>query len=239
MPTFSEYACSTPTEDSHQGRKPIRIVLGDQSKMECELLLGALHNHGGIFQVVHAGTYGQELVEIAARESPDIALISAKLAEGATSGLSALREMKTRQLKTARIMLLDKGSRELVVEAFRLGAHGIFYRDDSVEHLRKCIQVVLRGQIWASNDDFHYLVDALQTAVSVRPVDAAGEDLLTARQKELVSMVMEGLTNREIAQHMSIGEHTVKNYLFRIFDKLGVSSRAELIIYSMNNRMTS
>jgi DNA-binding NarL/FixJ family response regulator len=228
----------TPTNGAAEKRPKVRIILADQSKMQCELLADALNNHGGDFEVVFSGTSGKDLVEAAVRETPDIALISTNLADGATSGLEALREMRSKQLKTLQIMLMDEGSRELVVEAFRLGAKGIFYRNEAVEQLRKCIRVVLEGQIWANNNDWHIVFEALRTAVPVRPVDAGGEDLLTRRQKELVSLVMEGLTNREIARQMSISEHTVKNYLFRIFDKLGVSSRAELIIYSMNNRVS-
>ena len=223
---------------SAQQQGTIRIVLADQSKMECELLVAALNNHDGCLEVIHAGTHPQEFLEAVLRERPEIVLISANLAEDPTAGLSLLRSLKMRQIKTLPIVLLDKGSREVVVEAFRLGAKGVFYRNEGIERLRKCIEVVFRGQIWSSNDDLHFIVDALQAAVPVRPVDASGKDLLTARQKELVSMVMEGFTNREIAQNMNLTEHTVKNYLFRIFDKLGVSSRAELIIYSMNHQFT-
>jgi DNA-binding NarL/FixJ family response regulator len=61
-----------------------------------------------------------------------------------------------------------------------------------------------------------------------------GNELLTERQKSIVVLVAEGLSNREIAQQLGLSEHTVKNYLIRIFDKLGVSSRAELIIYALH-----
>ena len=226
---------SAPTNVSSEDQGKVRIVLADQSSMSCELLAAALNHEGGL-EVISTSTDVPSLVEHVEAYRPDIALISVSLGEGATSGLDGLRELRTKQFDTLTIMLLDRSSPEQVVEAFRLGAKGIFYRNQSVDQLRRCIRVVLEGQIWANNEDWHFVFDALRTAVPVRPVDAKGEDLLTERQKELVSFVMEGFTNREIARLMNLSEHTVKNYLFRIFDKLGVSSRAELIIYSMNSR---
>jgi DNA-binding NarL/FixJ family response regulator len=131
--------------------------------------------------------------------------------------------------------LADKRSPQLTVEALRSGARGIFYRSGSIEQLQKCIRVVSAGQIWADNEDLQALLDGLQTTVWVQPIDAKGNELLSNRQKQLVSLVIDGLKNREIATRLDISEHTVRNYLFRIFDKLGVSSRAELIVYAIRN----
>lgn len=216
-------------------RVPIRVLLSDQSKMGCELLASALERQNGDFDLVSSVTDSERLVSEIALHKPDVALISISLADGRTAGMSVLRELRAKNNQTLAIILLDEPSPELIAESFRLGARGIFYRNATVEQLCKCIRVVSEGQIWASNADWQAVYNAFRDAVPVRPVDAHGESLLTQRQKELVSLVLEGLTNREIAQRLGISEHTVKNYLFRIFDKLGVSSRAELIIYSMRN----
>jgi two-component system nitrate/nitrite response regulator NarL len=66
-------------------------------------------------------------------------------------------------------------------------------------------------------------------------LSASGEALLSAREVDVVRCVAEGLSNREIAQRLNLREHTVKNYLFRIFDKLGVSSRVEVVLYALGN----
>jgi DNA-binding CsgD family transcriptional regulator len=66
-------------------------------------------------------------------------------------------------------------------------------------------------------------------------VNASGDSLLSAREVDVVRCVAEGLSNREIAQRLTLREHTVKNYLFRIFDKLGVSSRVEVVLYALGN----
>jgi len=120
-----------------------------------------------------------------------------------------------------------------VIEAFTAGAMGVCSRDESCEVLCKCIDRVHSGQIWANSEQLHYLLETLWTGSRVRLIDARGHALLTKRQEEIVYLVAEGLRNREIAEHLKISEHTIRNYLFRIFEKLGISSRTELILYAI------
>jgi DNA-binding NarL/FixJ family response regulator len=119
-----------------------------------------------------------------------------------------------------------------VVEAFRTGARGVFCRSESLTSLARCIQCVSEGQIWANSKELRYLLEALGEALPLRVVDTRGAALLSRREIEVVRCVAEGLSNREIAQRLGLTEHTVKNYLFRIFDKLGVSKRVEVVLYA-------
>jgi DNA-binding NarL/FixJ family response regulator len=100
--------------------------------------------------------------------------------------------------------------------------------------LAKCIQCVASGQVWASSSELHYVLEALSESGVPAGLNFDG-GLLSARETDVVRCVTEGLTNREIAQRLSLTEHTVKNYLFRIFDKLGVSSRVEVVLYAFRN----
>ena len=93
-----------------------------------------------------------------------------------------------------------------------------------------------KGQIWASSNELQFLLEALAEAAPLRVVNAQGINLLTKREGQVVHLVAEGLTNRGISRELNISEHTVKNYLFRIFDKLGVSSRVELTICAFSNQ---
>ena len=70
---------------------------------------------------------------------------------------------------------------------------------------------------------------------SLRVVNAHGDNLLTPREEQVVALVAEGLANREIAQELALSEHTVKKYMFRIFDKLGIGTRVELVLYAVNH----
>jgi DNA-binding CsgD family transcriptional regulator len=97
---------------------------------------------------------------------------------------------------------------------------------------------VHQGQIWASSRELAFAVEALAAAPAVRAVDANGFDLLSKRELEVVQCLAEGLTNREIAERLGLSQHTIKNYLFRVFDKLGVSSRIELLFMTLSQAST-
>ncbi len=115
-------------------------------------------------------------------------------------------------------------------------ARGLFcFSVSPFRALCKCIQVVHRGQIWATAQQIDYLIDLVSQVPSLRVVNADGEALVTPREEQVVALVAEGLSNREIAHELALSEHTVKKYLFRIFDKLGISTRVELVLYAVHH----
>jgi DNA-binding CsgD family transcriptional regulator len=130
-------------------------------------------------------------------------------------------------------MLLDSSKGETILEAFYAGARGVFSRNESVETLSKCVRRVHEGQIWANSQQLAILVQALASSHNVRAIDARGMNLLSKREVEIVRSVAQGLTNREIAERLGLSPHTIKNCLFRVFDKLGVSSRVELLFMTL------
>jgi len=133
-------------------------------------------------------------------------------------------------------MLLKLASRDLVIDAFRAGAAGVFCRTEPVRALSKCIQVVHTGQIWANTDHLHFILEALISATPLRVIDSRGRYLLAPKENEVANLVAEGLTNRDVAKKLGVGEHTVSNYLFRIYEKLGISSRVELALYVVRQK---
>ena len=147
-----------------------------------------------------------------------------------------LREMAS---AAAAIMLLQSSTSDSVVSAFRAGARGVFYRSHSFKVLSKCIRRVHEGQIWASNEDLEHLLSALVNLAPLQFTDKDDNQLLTRREGDVVRLVAEGLKNREIADKLGVAEHTIRNYLCRIFEKLGVSSRVELILYGFSRRERS
>jgi len=132
------------------------------------------------------------------------------------------------------VMLLDKDERELVVEILRKGARGIFCRTGSFKDLRKCIERVRDGQIWANNTQVQYIVEALVQAPASRVIRGKLAIPLSKREKEVARLVAAGLSNRGVSEKLGLSEHTVKNYLFGIFEKLGISTRIELVLYILN-----
>jgi DNA-binding CsgD family transcriptional regulator len=92
------------------------------------------------------------------------------------------------------------------------------------------------GQIWANTEQIQYVLDALATAPTMHVVNAKGEGVLTSREDQVVSLVADGISNREIAQQFLIKENMVKKSLLRIYDKLGLSNRVELVLYALTHR---
>jgi DNA-binding NarL/FixJ family response regulator len=213
----------------------ISVLISDSSRMGCQLLSNVLKTSRYRFGVAAFATSSKELSAAVDDSEPDVAVISATLQDGALSGLRAMRQIHADHPQVALIVLLDSGERDQVVDAFRSGAMGIFCRAKSPEELCKCIHAVHQGQIWASSEELRFLLEAFRSAVPMRPADANGNRLLTRREEQVVTLVAEGMSNREISSQLKLSEHTIKNYMFRIFNKLGISSRVELILYALNH----
>ncbi len=215
-------------------RPALRIFLADTNQLVCRLLADALEREPG-FRVTATAVSCGELVTSLRQSQPDVALIGVHLEEGPLSGFARLSELRSEFPQLPWIMLLDRTDPELVVNAFRAGARGVYARSDSdIGMLTKCIRRVAEGQVWADSKQLHYLLEAFAKPHAPQDLQSNRSlSLLTAREETVVRLVAEGMGNREIAQHLSLSEHTVKNYLFRIFEKLGFSNRVELVLYAI------
>ncbi len=206
----------------------IRVLVADGTPMGSRLIYEALKRCPR-FDVIASVTGTFQLLRIASKEKPHVAVITSNLEEDPTKSFKALREFRTSCPETKPVMLLDYPKHNLVVGAFRAGARGIYCQDGSIEDLYKCICCVNVGQIWANTKEMEMILKALSEPAPAQLVNAKGASLLSEREQEVVRYAAQGLTNREIASQMKLSEHTIKNYLFRIFDKLGVSNRVEMI----------
>jgi two-component system nitrate/nitrite response regulator NarL len=213
----------------------INVLVADENRMGCQLLASSLQRNSN-FKVVGVAVSMAEVLQSLKQAEANVAVISVNLQEGPLSGFKLLRELKISHPRTRVVLLLDSSDRDLVVDSFRGGARGVFCRSQSFKLLCKCISSVSQGQIWANTAELHYVMEALGQVAPLHIVNAKGKTLLSKREEEVVSAVAEGLTNREIARQLGLSEHTVKNYLFRIFDKLGISGRVELVLYALSHR---
>lgn len=213
----------------------IRVFAVDNTAMNTQLLVETLARDNQFTMATPPVANGEILAAIK-RERPHVALISARQGNDSRGGFPLTREIRSACATTRVIMLLDSSERTPVIEAFRSGARGVFCRTEPLKLLAKSIRCVHEGQIWASSTELHFLLEAMAEPLPMSFVSANGDALLSARELDVVRCVAEGLSNREIAQRLSLREHTVKNYLFRIFDKLGVSSRVEVVLYALGNQ---
>ncbi len=199
--------------------------------MGTQLLVEALARDAQ-FEMIESPSEAETILNLVEREKPQVVVISAKLGEDHAGGVDLLRELRSQSPSPRVIMLLDTSEREAVIAAFRAGAQGVFCRTEPFRLLAKCIQCVEAGQVWASSSELQFVLEAL-TQPALSHLSSNGKSLLSAREIDVVRCLAEGLTNREIARRLKLTEHTVKNYLFRIFDKLGVSSRVEVVLYAL------
>ena len=211
----------------------IKVFVGESSRMSCQLISEALRrSRSPRFEiVVPRGFTSNEALADIERTCPDVAVISDALKDGPAAGLSLLRAMHASRIQTRAVVLLDHSERELVLEAFRSGARGVFFRSESLSELCKCIHSVHKGQIWGSNQEMEYMLEELAASRRLRVVDARGKQILSKREEEVAALVTDGFTNREVADRLHLSESTVKNYIFKIFEKLGISTRVELVLY--------
>jgi DNA-binding NarL/FixJ family response regulator len=150
--------------------------------------------------------------------------------------MTIVRRLHLAHPEVAKIILLDTYDKDIVVSAFRSGARGLFcFSQYPFRLLCKCIQCVHQGQAWANSEQMQYVVDVLSQVPSLHMVNSQGIRLLTPREEQVVALVADGLGNRDIAHELCLSEHTVKKYLFHIFDKLGISSRVELVLYALSH----
>jgi DNA-binding NarL/FixJ family response regulator len=213
----------------------IRVVVFESTRMGCELLSRALEGSEYGLRVVETASTSEE-GQGPRLDDVDVAIISVNLKDGPLSGFTLLKQLAKTHAALRCVMLLDQHERGLLIDSFRFGAVGVCERDQSYEMLCKCVYSVYCGQVWANSQQLLYLIEALSAAIPSRITDVKGKILLTRREEEIVSLVADGLKNREIAQQLKLSEHTVKNHLFRIFERLGISSRAELILYLIGQR---
>jgi DNA-binding NarL/FixJ family response regulator len=199
-------------------------------------MVRALQQSGKPIKVVGCATESAEIPRELGKTCPNVAIISADLRAGRSAGLQIVRQARVSYPHLRIIVLVESPERAMVVEGFRAGADGVFSRLEPFEMLCKCIHAVSDGQIWASSEELRFIIEAMAQGEKPLIKNANGTRLLTKREEELVQLVAEGLTNRDISHQLTLREHTVRNYLFRIFNKLGTSNRLELALYVLKQR---
>jgi DNA-binding NarL/FixJ family response regulator len=217
-------------------RKPINVLVVAPDNMTAELLTSAFSRCRSNFAVTTLIGTSHSVGDQLPRSKSDVALISEELEDGSQAGFKILQKLRESNQGTSAIMLLKSSRADSVIDAFREGARGVFYRNASLKALSKCIRTVHLGQIWMGNEELERLVGVLHRTKPMHVTSATGVALLTEREEDVVRLVIDGMKNRAIAENLHVTEHSIRNYLYRIFEKLGVSTRVELLLYVFSQR---
>lgn len=210
----------------------IRVLLADDHTMFRDGLRRLLSAEPDLTVVGECGT-GREVKPLVAALQPDVLLIDLALPD--ISGLDVMREIDLRQSPVRAILLTAAADNQQILTALERGARGLVLKDAAAATLIKAVRCSMQGEYWFGRDQLPNLVEALRRLSAPNPRTPA--DSLTSREARVIAAVVEGRTNRDIAQELGISEQTVKNHLTHIFDKLGVSSRLELALYATDHKL--
>jgi len=215
----------------------IRILIADDHPIFRDGLRRLLETEPGL-KVVGEASDGADAIKQARQLRPDLLLLD--LAMPRMPGLEALKELSSGEGSgPLRIILLTAAAeKHQIVEALQLGARGVVLKDSATQLLMRAIRTVMAGEYWVGREPVSNLVLYLRGLVHSTAQEAKQKKFgLTPRELEIVSAVVAGFANKEIAAHFKISEDTVKHHLSNIFDKLGVSTRLELALFAVNQSL--
>lgn len=209
-------------------RRGTALLLSVASDMEC----------------VGQACNGDEAVKLALLLRPDVVLMDLHMP--VKGGVAATREITLALPGIHVLVLTTLDDDETVFEAVRAGAHGYLLKDASEEELLEAIRALRRGESRLTPqiarkvmDQFSRLARSGEASTArhlTRPGGSAEHESLSDKEEKVLSLITEGLSNRQIAQAMSLAEGTIKNYVSRVMDKLHANTRTELAVMARRTR---
>lgn len=179
---------------------------------------------------------GREAIELVRRLRPDVLLLDLTMPE--LPGLEVMRELISSQIPTRVLLVTAAIEREQLVTALQLGARGIVLKDAATTDVVEAIRSVMAGQYWLERSAVTDLVQVLhRLIVAAKQPPPKPKFNLTARELQVIGAIVDGCTNKDIAQQFSISEETVKRHITNVFNKVGVSNRLELALFAINHQL--
>jgi DNA-binding NarL/FixJ family response regulator len=199
----------------------IRVAIADDHKVVrvgLEQLLGTFDD----VEFLGAGTGGDDAIALAEREQPDVLLLDLSMPD--IDGIRVTQRLRDVAPDTKVVVFTSFSDRERIVQALDAGAVGYLLKDAEPEELHSAIRAAARGEAPITPK----AAAALLAARRDRPAEVA----LTAREREVLSLVVDGLANKQIARRMGISEKTVKGHLTNLFQRIGVSDRTQAALWA-------
>jgi len=204
--------------------KPLRILIVDDHAVVRSGLRAVLEDEEGLEIAGEAASARESLVKAQALR-PDVVLMDIRMGEGDdASGIDACRQIRGELPETQVIMFTSYGERESVLSSIMAGAIGFLTKNVSHAQLVEAIRAVGRGESLLDPSVTRDVVERLAELSKARP---GAEDVLSEREREILLLVAQGYTNKEIAAKLVLSPYTARNHVIRILDKLGLSRRSE------------
>ena len=214
------------------GKGTIRVIVADTQAIFRAGLRKIFALEDDI-RVVGQAESVEQTVSAIQKFSADVVIFEAALTPNPADAVSDL----LRQNANCRlVVVLQEPDQEMTLDLFRRGAHGIVSREIEPEMLVECLRKVAQGEPWLDSRAIGWVMQAYRTQ-GLRPTGSRPKVSLTPKESHIVSCVTQGMKNKEIALRVGTTEQVVKNYLRKVYDKLGVADRLELALYCLNHRV--
>jgi DNA-binding NarL/FixJ family response regulator len=217
-------------------RKAIRVLIADDHPIFRDGLSRLLADEPD-FEVVGQASDGREAVQQARQLKPDVLLLDVAMPRA--NGVDALRELGASDDGPHVLLLTVAIDDAQLVEALQLGARGVVLKEAATELLYKAIRSVVAGQYWIGRETVTDIVRHIRDQAERARKGAIPADRLSLRERQVIAGVASGESNKEIAGRLGLSEDTIKHHMTNIFDKLGVSNRAELAAYATSRGLLS
>jgi DNA-binding NarL/FixJ family response regulator len=214
------------------GKGTIRVIVADTQAIFRAGLRKVFALEDDIRVVGQAESLDQTVTAIQ-KFSADVVIFEAALAP---NPLDAVSDLLRQNANCHLVVVLQEPDQEMTLDLFRRGAHGIVSREVEPEMLVECLRKVAQGEPWLDSRAVAWVMQAYRSQ-GLRPVGSRPKVSLTPKESLIVSCVTQGMKNKEIALRVGTTEQVVKNYLRKVYDKLGVADRLELALYCLNHRV--
>ncbi len=214
----------------------IRVVIANDHGLFREMLRLAMRREGSV-KIVGEAANGRQTIDVISELKPDIVLLDSTMPE--MGGIEVLPAIREKKLKTKALMLTANKSETVIFKALKGGAKGYLSKNVSISDLIKAIKAVHKGELWVERKLMAKFFDK-EAITDPKGESRAGRPkmVLTPREKEILSILTTGCTNKEIAKALFISEKTVKSHLNSIFRKLNVTRRLQAILQAINRGLS-
>jgi DNA-binding NarL/FixJ family response regulator len=216
--------------------KKYSILLADDDPIVREVITAKL-SASRDFEIVGEADDGKLAIEQVDKLQPDLLLLDLLMPN--IPGIEALQELSSKGTKAQIIIFSASVGPPQILQALQLGARGILNKK-SIAHLETALRAVVNGNYWIEGREEMEITSVLQDLSASMGAGIPLRDYgLTQRETEVIALVTEGCSNREIASRLNITEDTVKRHLTNIFDKVGMSTRLELALFALKNKLAA
>lgn len=205
------------------------LLIADDHPIFLQGLKSFLEAHGHNV-IAHTSSAGETIMTLRSLR-PDVVMVDVHMTDG--GGLEVLKHVREAGVPVRVIFLTVGIDGDDIQEALRLGVNGMVLKNNEPQSLLECIDAMMRGEDWFEDAVIDVLIAHQQRPEPAKTIGARKIQSLSAREQEIAERVSQGARNREIANEFGITEGTVKVHLHRIYRKLGIASRGELMLLSM------